>query len=380
HLDAPQGIAQWSTNEGLRNARPSLSDMPEVILKSALSRRNLAILSTKDLRTWDLQKGGLPRIIPLEDTQLPMAFVPGSSLLGMAAVSVVLEDVASGAVIRRWDSEAAVVQGFAMDPHGRYIASAGFGKNSIRLWDVKTGDEVIGLTDLPSDVEILAFSQTGDMLAGSLNSSKGVNEIAIWRVPDLTPVTKVVTAASETISLAFDWGQAFLVRLTNAGTLQFYELPTGKLREEGSAANCNSLAMSPDGRFVACGGRDQPFIRLWNSHTGATLLDLFPFGSSDWVVKTPDDHFDASPNALGLLKWVDHRKTRLWRIVIPPMIFRISRPATILRCAIWCRSSKATSVAEIALGGSTGLIVIAEWSLAGDLSDRSQIGSGRHYY
>src|SRR5208283_3051590 len=92
-LDAPQGIAQWSTNEGLRNARPSLSDMPEVILKSALSRRNLAILATKDLRTWDLQKGGLPRIIPLEDTQLPMAFVHGSSLLGMAAVSVVLEDV-----------------------------------------------------------------------------------------------------------------------------------------------------------------------------------------------------------------------------------------------------------------------------------------------
>src|SRR5271165_4967803 len=45
-----------------------------------------------------------------------------------------------------------------------------------------------------------------------------------------------------------------------------------------------------------------------------------------------------------------------------------------------CRSSKPTSVAEIALRDSTELIVIVEWSLGRRPSNRSKIGSGRNYY
>lgn len=109
------------------------------------------------------------------------------------------------------------------------------------------------------DVDAVAFSPDGSMLAGESEN----NVICIWNV--------------------------------NTGE---------KLRElKGHNDKVLALTFSKDGKFLYTTGKDSRII-IWDTQFGTYLGTLFLLGENDWVVVTPNGYFDASPNGMKQLYYV----------------------------------------------------------------------------
>ncbi len=66
-------------------------------------------------------------------------------------------------------------------PDGRFVAT-GSADNSVRLWNIQTGTQVMQFTESTEDIKALAFSPDGQTLAGG-----GVDHtIRIWNIGDVT--------------------------------------------------------------------------------------------------------------------------------------------------------------------------------------------------
>jgi WD40 repeat protein len=129
----------------------------------------------------------------------------------------------------------------------------------LKLYDAQTGREVRAFTGHTGEVQAVAFSPDGRLLA----SAAADNAIKLWDAQ----------TGRELFTLT------------------------------GHTAQINSLAFSPDTRLLASAGNDGSTL-LWDTHEGrqlATLVSLYDGG--EWLVATPDGLFDGSPLAWDQVLW-----------------------------------------------------------------------------
>jgi len=98
--------------------------------------------------------------------QMPVAYSPdGKSLAsGSSDNTVRLWDVATGNELRRLEGHADWVWSVAFSPDGKSLAS-GSSDNTVRLWDVAAGKELRRLEGHAASVLSVAFSPDGKSLA-----------------------------------------------------------------------------------------------------------------------------------------------------------------------------------------------------------------------
>jgi WD40 repeat protein/uncharacterized caspase-like protein len=129
----------------------------------------------------------------------------------------------------------------------------------LKLYDAHTGREVRALMGHTGEVQAVAFSRDGRLLA----SAAADNAIKLWDAQ----------TGRELFTLT------------------------------GHTAQINSLAFSPDTRLLASAGNDGSTL-LWDTREGrqlATLVSLYDGG--EWLVATPDGLFDGSPLAWDQVLW-----------------------------------------------------------------------------
>jgi WD40 repeat protein/serine/threonine protein kinase len=217
--------------------------------------------------------------------------------------------------------------GLALSWDGAQVAISGtnwmgrtFGKSTVRIFDVATGNPLgSGFTlGEKEDILSLAFSPDGKYLAcGTLGT-----KIHILEAPSLKPV-KVLTGHSAGINfLAFDRSGSKLVSGGGDSHIRVWSFPDCKLAAELTGYE-NALALSPDGLRLATGASDHA-IRLWNlarlelppaflhGHRGAVTSVLFSrdgkelyTGSNDGTVKVWDAFSQVSSNVLHHADWAD---------------------------------------------------------------------------
>lgn len=147
---------------------------------------------------------------------------------------VQLYDVASQSLVWTWQAHADWLFGMAFNVKGEILATAG-GDDTIRLWDMETNSMLATLTGHDDDVHAIAFSPDGQ----SLLSSSDDMTVRRWAIPSLA-------------------------ELRTSGTANSFS-PTATWTGQGDTLP--SLAVSPDGSWVASGSRDGT-VQLRNLTTG----------------------------------------------------------------------------------------------------------------
>lgn len=75
---------------------------------------------------------------------------------------------------------------------------------------------------------------------------------------------------------------------------------------KGHTGDIWSVAVSPDNKLIASGGRDQT-IRLWNLESGELIVTLLHLTNGEWIMWTPQGYYDSSQNGDRYLRWQVNR-------------------------------------------------------------------------
>jgi RNA polymerase sigma factor (sigma-70 family) len=235
-------IRLWDPQTGKEISSLSEHQGAVMTLRFAPDGKLLAAGSEDGIRIWDIAAGRqlhhvrVPQPQPRERWQdWTLAFSPDGKLLAWFGVDgwIGLCEVATGNVLRRWDSQQRGTDAFLFSPDSQSLVSAD--GQAVRSWDAATGKERLNFIN--------------DMHIGTLALSPSGRMLAIGERP-----------GSAIASKSFD----------KPCTIWLWDAYSGqKIRHIGAPQTMLlCLAFAPDGRTLASGGGDSTIL-LWNV-TGRT--------------------------------------------------------------------------------------------------------------
>lgn len=186
--------------------------------------------------------------------------------------------------------------GLAFMPDSKVLAS-GSEDDTIRLWDVKSGECFATIQTGADQVRGLAFSPEGDILAAAHKDST----VTLWDMNSLQLLRTLGGHTSEVYTVSFSPDGKTLASGGFDKTIRLWNVETGKLTKtlEGHTSWVWTVSFSKNGkRLASTGGLDQT-ARLWNVETGKVEKVCQPHGDkvrfvgilekSGKVVTTSDD-------------------------------------------------------------------------------------------
>ncbi|HWD38387.1 MAG TPA: hypothetical protein VG944_06030, partial [Fimbriimonas sp.] len=217
-----------------------------------------------------------------EDSQASsLAFSPDGSTLAVNGTEesetsgmIDLIDVASGALRSSLNVGMPEYKSASFAPNGLTLALGGFRATQpssplLELWDT-TGGRVLKTLPVGADVvNQVAYSPDGRTLvaAGFHGSS---SELELWDMTRPTPIYKKLAAAGwSVLSASFSPDGKYLADVVRnepsyyngQSLLEVWNLATGKIVKRMSANCALCVCYSPDGKFLAIGGRN-PALRI----------------------------------------------------------------------------------------------------------------------
>lgn len=163
---------------------------------------------------------------------------------------------------------------------GLYIAS-GSNDRTVRLWDATTGAEVLPpLRGHSKGVTSVAFSPDGTRIA----SGSDDQTIQVWNAASGYTVFALRGHMGRVLSVVFTPDRRHIISSSMEGSISVWDALSGSvihihLVEELRSSWSNRIAVSPDGKMIACGSVNGP-IRIWKPNASSQSLDLhtgYPF-------------------------------------------------------------------------------------------------------
>ncbi|MBM3760519.1 MAG: hypothetical protein FJW36_09765 [Acidobacteria bacterium] len=221
------------------------------------------------LRTWDLASGKLTA---------DKTFDPRS---GMASSNILLEIDRKAKETRVWDLTAnrqlyllkgSDVANATASSDGRYLAISNPVDRTIRVTDLKTGQERHKLPDGLGGAASLLFSPDGETVV----SANYDNDVRIWKTASGELLRKVedLTGAMFAAEYTPDGKQLIMAGLDETVYIWDAKSHTLNRKLKGHGETISALAISPDGRTLVTGGFDvitvkNPVkIQIWDLAAG----------------------------------------------------------------------------------------------------------------
>lgn len=202
-------------------------------------------------------------LITLPDVHRKFVFSPNGELivapLGLLSRAVRIWEVKTGKEVKTITPYRFATYAVAFSPDGKTLATGAF-KEPVKLWDTATWTEKAALPGSHDKFDVLTFSPSGNLLAGSGSDTDG--QIKVW---EMTTQKELFTA-------------------------------------EGHAGGTDKIAFHPGGKFFVSVGKDTK-IKFWNTHDGQLLATLIEFDNGGWVTTDVNGLFDGSSKELKQLLW-----------------------------------------------------------------------------
>ncbi len=204
--------------------------------------------------------------------------------------------------VRRFAWGGGQVMSVAFSTDGRWAVS-GDEAGTVRLWDLRTGQEVRRLPDHRQQVQTVAFSPDGSkVLSGGKDSVLRLSDAVTGReircfAGHKAGVVRAAFSPDGQRILAGDW----------EGGLRLWDVESGiDLQNfQGHTKATHAVAFSPDGKTAASGSADTT-IRLWDLKTGKEVRRIDANAKCvTGVAFSPDSRRLLSSHMDGTLRWWD---------------------------------------------------------------------------
>ncbi|WP_448267950.1 WD40 domain-containing protein [Nostoc sp. DSM 114159] len=238
-------------------------------------------------------------------TVISVAYSPNGQQLASASAdnTIKIWDVSSGQLLKSLTSHSSTVRSVAYSPNGQQLASASDDK-TIKIWDVSSGQLLKTLTGHSSTVISVAYSPNGQQLA----SASFDKTIKIWNVSS-GQLLKSLTGHSSTVySVTYSPNGQQLASASFDNTIKIWDVSSGQLLKSltGHSNYVISVAYSPNGQQLASASFDKT-IKIWNVSSGQLLKSLTGHSSEVYSVAY-------SPNGQQLASASDDKTIKIWDV------------------------------------------------------------------
>ncbi len=298
-------VAQWFAAEA-KNLLQSYED-PTLIALLAIRSITSAYTSSGDTALLMASTLAYPSRIFVNHTNKvrAVAFSPDGTqaLTGSEDNTARLWNIRTGSQIMVFTGHQDWVNQVAFSPNGQFVLTASF-DHTARLWNRHTGHMVQCLHGHTKHVHSIAFSPDGTyIVTGSSDMTA-----RLWDTHTGKEIRAFTGHADEIFCVAFSPGGKYILTGYKGAEVWMWETATAKplRRFRGHTGTIYAVAFSPDRKTVLTGSGDTT-ARLWDIRTGEELQS---FGAHTTQVR--DVAF--SPNGRYILTGSLDRTVRLWNM------------------------------------------------------------------
>jgi WD40 repeat protein len=239
-----------------------------------------------------------------------IAMLTATALVKPSAIRSASASIPDFVLDRTLKGHSGWVTGVAFSSDGRRLASGSWDQ-TVKFWDVPTGEELNTVGRKIKEVQALAFSRDGRWLAAE--NSKDI--VTLW---DATTGREIRTFASDralgvlgsnwVYSIAFSPDGRWLASGVDDKTVRLWDVTTGRALRDLTSLRRSVIyaAFSPDGRWLASGNDDKS-IRIWDVATGQEIRRLSGHKKPIYAVAF-------SPNGYWLASASADKSIKLWDI------------------------------------------------------------------
>jgi WD40 repeat protein len=205
-----------------------------------------------------------------EDAVTSLAFAPdgGRVATGSLDKTVRVWDVRSGGELLALSGHEAAVLGVLFTPDGRRLLSVA-ADQALHVWDAATGAGLARVHGPGTKASCAAFAPDGSRVVTAAG-----RVARVWATNDGTELACLHGHHRAISSLAFAAAGGRVVSGGEDDTIRVWEAATGNelLHFRGHADTVWSVALAPDGRTIASAGGKM--VRVWDARTGAEQIPL----------------------------------------------------------------------------------------------------------